>query len=333
MNQKENDMTAKVIAVKDIPADQAGAIVYWSRSGSVDARSLDIEWTNRGLDPALLPSLPSPEAALRRAVLDQTGVIDRGSRRRREARLKTGGFALYDVLDYGKRKGTDADRELAPEEAERAAADLRFTVLVRAKIGEGGELQLDAHPDLKTDADIDRAQGLIGRIHEAYFAISEKLSPEDMSDFTVRMLSRQQALSLRNSGGIYFVPRAMLGDWKLMSAAIVAASENRYKLYEIPALISEEAAQALFDAITTEAEAEASELEKELSAHYADEANALGKRALDTRLNRLLAMREKVSTYEELLGKQLTTIADRLESVRAGITQAKAAIDAAEEAA
>src|SRR5262245_28185664 len=54
-------------------SDVAGASVWWELAGLVDVGRLALEWTARGLVADELPTLPGPEAALRRALREQAG--------------------------------------------------------------------------------------------------------------------------------------------------------------------------------------------------------------------------------------------------------------------
>ncbi len=76
-------------------------------------------------------------------------------------------------------------------------------------------------------------------------------------------------------------------------------------MFEVPALKSSEAVDAILDAIATEAKDEIAKLEAALE-------NDMGKRGLHNRSERAGAMLEKLKAYEALLGKGVETIGQRL---------------------
>jgi predicted nucleic acid-binding Zn-ribbon protein len=84
----------------------------------------------------------------------------------------------------------------------------------------------------------------------------------------------------------------------------------------VPAMRSSDAVDAILDAITQEAEYETKRMEEDL------EEAKLGARGFENRIARTDEVESKVSRYEELLGRKLDTIRERLEALRANLTVA-----------
>lgn len=275
-----------IVAVTE-SMETAGAIVWWRLSGSTDGYALRKAWDEAGLPEELVPELPSAEKALRRAVMEQR------ERRRLVRPLEgTKGWAIVDESATGE--------------------DLDYSIAIRVTVNKIGHA--DVEPAGATGAD---------EIKVAYNRHLEQLAQTDISTWLVGLAARVRAVALRDTGGVYFIPREQLALWRLMAGALSAASDHR--VFEVPALKSDEAVEAVLDAVAREAEAAAQVMEEEL------EKESLGERALRTRTERCGAIEEKLQTYEKLLGTSLDALHDRLESLRANLAVAALAVMAGDD--
>jgi hypothetical protein len=89
-----------------------------------------------------------------------------------------------------------------------------------------------------------------------------------------------------------------------------------HQLYELPALRSAEAVEAIMDAVLGEAKKVEEELTDDLAA------GKFGARGLRNRVDRCEAAITKLGTYEELLGQNLASIKETFESLRANLVAA-----------
>jgi hypothetical protein len=283
--------TADYVVTPDSEAT-AGAISYWRLSGSLALSRLEVAWKAAGLDLALLPSSPEPEVALRRAVAAQQA-------RRRLVRplAKRGAWVIKDEAVASD--GTDTTYETVA----RVFFDGGVTFPARIERVEAPDVVFDTV-----------AEG----IRAAYYQHRSELQPEDVSVWLVKLAKGQSAVSLRDAGGIYFVPRPAVEFWRQVAGALQAAAEGHH-VFRIPALRNDEAIDAILDAITVEAEAEAAAIEADLTA---EGDQALGERALATRTKRCAQVLAKVSSYEGLLGVKLETIRERVERLQADVSAA-----------
>jgi hypothetical protein len=278
--------TTNVVAVTEA-VTEAGAIVLWRKEGAVNLAALTSRWLDQGLDPKLLPELPTPVQALRLAVQEQ------GSKRRLVRPIK-GGFAIVNEQEVG--------------------GQLDYQVECSVKITNG-------RPDFSTLGQT--SQEVTG----AFDRVLTEVSIDSMSAWLVDLAtSKLHAVSLREGGGVYFVPFAQVATWRKMVAAIEGASA--YKLYEIPALSSDSAVEAILDAVINEAKAEADAMAAEL----ADPESTLGKRAMNTRITRCNAALAKLAAYDTLLGGKLDAIKDQVGDLQVGWSEACLAADIEEDA-
>jgi hypothetical protein len=148
----------------------------------------------------------------------------------------------------------------------------------------------------------------------AYTAALETLATADISPWLSSLMDDLRAVPLRDTGGVYFVPAFATKRFEAMLAALRAVSDHR--IAAIPALDSNEAVAAVLDALQEEATKELATIRREL------EEDALGERALNTRIGKTSGVEAKLSSYEDLLGGNLDTLRERIQSMRAELTVA-----------
>lgn len=268
----------------ELTSDVSGGIVFWRLSGAVDYDDLEAAWHGAGLDAGLLPAPVARSVALKRT-------------------MKT--FADRSIL-VRPLKG-DVEGFILVHES---------YVDGKPQYQNGLTVTLDAHGAPVLDPfDPDTARQV-----EATFAHHlTALTQQDISGWLVDLIRGVQAVRLRDTGGLYFVPRTHLDLWRGYVGAIRAASHC--KLFEIPALHSDEAVAAVLDAVTREAEEAAGELEEEL----ADK--ELSRRALGSRGRKIEALEHKLATYEELLGVKLDALRGEFGRLQAHVARKLLAAD------
>lgn len=262
---------------------RAGAVTWWRLSGVIDYERLTDEWAKRGFAPADLPAPPSDAAALRRA-LDAY----RGPRTLVRA-LPTGGFAVVDE-QFDEDDSATADPEY----------DVRFKVW----------LDLTA---MSMQFDRELPESEVDRVHEAFERGRRELHHSEVSAWMVKRVRAMQAIGLRDTGGIYFVPEQYVASWSAFADVVAAVSPSR--VYEIPALKSDRAVEAIMEAVIDDAASEVEKLTKAL-----DEAGEGSSRGLRSKASRCEALADKLRLYEQLLGRNLDSISERVQAVDARIT-------------
>jgi len=151
-------------------------------------------------------------------------------------------------------------------------------------------------------------------IRASYTKHVSALSAGDISSWLVDLAYRVKAVSLRDTGGIYFVPSPALVQWHTIMGVIRAVSGHQ--MFEVPALKSDEAVDAILDAVTTEAKEEIAKLEAALAS------DTMGARGLSNRSDRAKTMLDKLKSYEALLGKGAANINERLEELQVELATA-----------
>jgi hypothetical protein len=266
-----------VIAVKD--SEDAGCISWWRLSGDINKQALEDAWTQLGLPEDLLCIRSTPATALAAALF---GVSEK--RLLKRSTDKSGEFAMV--------------RETA------AGGALTYAEECRAFLDDNDELKVSGTNPVLCEK-IKAAYDYQMSVHGAY-EVSQWLAG--------RVLPELDALSLRDKGGIYFVPKHRLELWRLIVKALRQVSSHA--VFEVAAMRTEEAVHAILDAVEREAAAVAQAMETELIEED------LSVRVLRNRVAKLDEMAAKVSTYEALLGSNLDKLRERLEALNAQMAAA-----------
>lgn len=268
--------------------ETAGAISYWRLSGTVELSKLAAAWAAQGLAADLLPAQPGDEVALGRAVRDLAG-----PRRRVFPLARRGAWVVKD-------ESVTAD-----------GLDVSHVRVATIKFESGSAAIDPGNVAPETLAAVE------AQVREGYRKARIELAPEDISGWLIALAKDRASVSLRESGGIYFVPRPAIEFWRKAVAAIKSVSAHR--IFNIPALKNDEAIDAIIDAVSAETAAAASAIEAELLKEGDD---ALGLRALKTRGESCGVLLDKVAAYEELLGVKLPALVSKIEDLRAGVVAA-----------
>jgi hypothetical protein len=267
----------------------AGAIVWWRLVGEMDLDMLRAAWAAEGLPEAWLPDYPSATVALRRAVSEQTGP-------RRLLRAHKGALVLVD-------------------EYERAD-DLGHETILRV------ELNLVGRPSFSKV--LPGLSHVAHTIESDFNRLSTHLIHSDISPWLCRIMERVDAVALRETGGIYFVPRFRMPVWEAVVRAVRRC--GAHVVSSVPAMQTREAVAAVLDALAQEAAGEVAAIEKDI-------AEGLGARGLKNRVKATEAVERKLAAYEGLLGEKLEALRSTLEATRGNIAIAIIQAEADEAAA
>ena len=166
---------------------------------------------------------------------------------------------------------------------------------------------------------------LIPDVEAAFARQRAKLDGYDVGMWlTNRMLPHLNAVTLRDRGGIYYVPPTTINLWQMIAGVI--ADVGGGKVFEMPAMECDKAVDAILDAVSREAEDAIEKMEKALVEED------LGAQALKNRVAKLDKVLSKVSSYEEMLGSSLMELHQRCEMLSAQMAAAIMSAEAAKDA-
>ena len=271
----------------------SGAIVWWALKGECRLSLFRSVWENDGLDPRLLPAPPSDLVVLQRALAD----VKTASQEVRE---------LKKSLAFEIETTWVGDDEASARETVQHAKDARVT------------LDPDTSRELTDRLAIEvlspKGQHLEAALLARIPAVVGQLNAVDISGWLVRFAVNLHAVSLRDRGGFYFVPRDLVDEWRQMTQ--ILSSITQHKFFQLPAMDSKEAVDVLLQVV----QAEAKEAMVELQTYLA---GTPGTRGLNAWEKRLTELKNKVEHYTDLLGRSLPDFATQEQSLRAGISMAR----------
>lgn len=292
---------SNLIAVTDTMAgDLAGATSYWQLHGGVNAYDMREAGVSAGISVDNLPQDTSYKAALRRACADQT------NKRTLARSLPGGGWAIVD------------------EKAEKGS--LTHGVIVKCFIDNGRPEYLDEVGPVFPDQAGSTAQRAAFAVEVAYHTHLAQLDASDVSGWLVASAERIGGVALRDRGGVYFIPRHALNEWRTI-AAVLRSVAPTCEVYELPTMHSSEAVRSIVAAVTREA----SMLSEDLLGKLAE--GVLGERALKARQGDCEALCVKLEAYEALLGTTLDDVKAQIGTVAAACGAAALLIEAQADAA
>lgn len=280
------ERSASLVAVESA-TEAAGAVTYWQLHGQIDAAALATAWAAEGLDKKYCPCAPSPKVSLRRAVKSVC------NREIFHTEHPEGGWALVTE--------------------KRAANKLDYEVGMRLR------LSPDETTILGTPAEgqnVDEARVLGNAVRAAFDNTRKHLDATDVSTVLVWLVGGQlKGVPLRDSGGVYFVPKESVETLRKIKRALAAATSC--VIHEIPAMKSIEFVAAVYDAVRREAEAELAALEAELAVDF------VTTKGMNAKAKRFEDVQKKLASYEKLLNRPMGDLAGRLTAVKAQLDAAK----------
>lgn len=274
-----NDATKELLVADGLPEHVAGAVVFWSSRGDVDDYdALRDAWDGEHLPKDLLLEPPSPCVAVHRAVL----VACRGNSQRFH-RKAAGGWIVVEQNDGDD--GTDAT----------------FDVEAKFGVNAVGRLTGDVGNPLWPEVSAEFRRQL------------DTVSGTDLNAWLAGKVMRHlHAVTLRDSGGFYYVSRDRLREWRRIR--IVLDSCTPHAIGQITAVRNDaDTVAAVLAALQDEAAAFVVGVQDDLDSDDRD----FGVRAWQTRQKRCRDMVAKLGSFKSILGDALDSVVEQIEAVEA----------------
>lgn len=265
-----------------------GDIAFWTLA---DARipRLDLEsvWSNAGLGLELLPDPPTAERALKLAVREaQVGQRER-------------------LLRLGK----EDDEEIVfavVHERRDGVGNVTFTQEARICLDRQREI-------VSSDVDTDLVRAVC-----AGFQVLRTTHPaDDVRRGLVKALGAWGAVTLREGGGIYFVPSPYADKVRRLQSAIERIGASR--LYLLPVHESPEATRSLGEIAKGSLEAELAALQTEIAAFVSSPPERAS--TLLRRFDAFEALRGRAQLYRNILHIQVQDLDQQLDNMSAAVEQ------------
>ena len=187
-----------------------------------------------------------------------------------------------------------------------------YPELFTAKVDEDGFIRFSDYDSTRQD-----------KILTELSAQRHYLGSTQVTDMLVNILGHLGGTRLKPTGGVYWLRDAAMGTWKDVVAMVERASaKGENKVYVIRHDFDADSMRAVRDAIVQEITQETLRVHGEVSA------GELGERGLEFRKEACLAMREKIRTYEEILGEGLGALTQNVEAVEMAAAEASLMLSA-----
>ena len=266
--------------------DHLGDIIFWTLADArIDCLTLQSIWP---LDPALLPDAPTAERALKLAV--------------REAQVGQQGR----LIRLGKEDETEVIFCIVREERH---PDGSLTYSQEARV------HLDRQREVLT-ADAP-SHDIVATITAGFQTFKNTHPPDDVRRAIVKALHSFAAVTLREGGGVYWVPAPFAEKVRQLQAAIEKIGSSR--VYILPVHKSAEAEKTLGEIAKGSIEGELAALQSEIAQFVAvppDRASTLVRR-----FDAFSALRTRAQLYRTVLSVEVQDLDRQLDLLAAAVEQ------------
>ena len=269
--------------------EHLGSLIFWSLGDArIDRATLESLWSGAALDAALLPDPPTAEKALKLAVREaQVGQRER-------------------LIRLGKEDETEIVFAIVHE---HRGGDGNLTYQQEARI------HLD-RPCERLTSDAPR-HDLVAAVETNFRTLRTTQTPDDVRRALVKALHSFAAVTLREGGGVYWVPAPFAEKLRRLQSAIEKIGSSR--VYLLPVSKSAEAERTLGEIAQGSIEAELEALKGEIATFVQappDRASTLVRR-----FDAFEALRGRARLYREVLAVEVTDLDRQLDSLSATVEE------------
>lgn len=257
-----------------------GDIAWWSLADvRIDRARLESIWTGAGLDPLLLPEPPKAERALKMAA--------------RQAQL-----GRPDLL---VRLGKDEEKEVVfAVVRERRLADGSLEYFQEARV-----VLNRITASLSSDAP---GHDVVRAIRSEFQELLHSHTADDVRRAVLRVLERCAAVTLREHGGVYWVPQPFAAELRRLQRAIEQVGASRVQL--LPVHRSGEAEKTLGEIAKGAIETELDALKAEIDGFLASPPDRTS--TLSRRFDSFDSIRARAGLYRQILRVEIDDLDGRL---------------------
>lgn len=268
-------------------ASITGAMIFWRLSSGAHYARLLAELRANGVLSALHPAPPTPAAVLNRVLNDRYA----GRNCLVRPLAKGTGYAIMPRLDVEGRPEFKTSWSVQISVAANKAVELTFS---------------DDAPEAE-----------ITPVEDGVSVGLTKLGDNEMSSWMSQVVKHLQAVSMRESGGVYFIPAAHVETWRAINKSVRARCPGM-QLYEVPVVRTEQAIEAVLESLTENIAKEVA-----LASNHVEELETkrnggtkIQQRSVDGVTQKLGELLQKVKRYEAVLGVGLEGLQKQVEAVQ-----------------
>jgi len=256
--------------------------------GVFDRATLEARWTGAGLAKELLPEPPTAEKALRLAV--KACQVGQAQHLVRLAKDGDGELIYAVVREENLGDGVLAHRQEARVSLQRAA----------------GAVTTDAP-----------GHSLVRAIQDTFVQLRDTHTADDVRRTVVRTLHTLAAVTLREGGGVYWVPRTHAATVRKLERAVGQLGKSTFHV--VPVHHTDDASRTLGVVARGSLETELAALREELEAFKAQPPDRPA--TLERRLEAFEALRGRAQLYRDILHVQVEDLESHLTSMAASVEE------------
>tara|TARA_R100000008_G_scaffold28095_1_gene15574 strand:+ start:3879 stop:4736 length:858 start_codon:yes stop_codon:yes gene_type:complete len=269
--------------------DLRGKVVYWTLGNKTDAVALKAEFESQGL-LRFAPDKNSNTASLKIALQKVCG-----SRRRLVRPLPPGERGYAVVTETKDAQGKSLDH----------------SVDFDAVLPDGAQQPIFRDP--ATGEVINPAEET--KILHQYFLELDRCSSHKLGISIVRLVDHFHGISLRPTGGLYWLPEQALSRWDAAAKAIEGCSgDSSNIIYSLRTAVDDRTKQAIISGLSRELNKELAAMEESIMS------DDLGKKALETKQARCEKLRKRVTGYQKMFKVGLQSLDESLERVESAVS-------------
>lgn len=284
-------------SVLSVAGEHLGDMLWWTLSDArIDRKTLESIWQSASLESKYLPEPPTSEKALKTAAREgAVGQAERLIRLTKEDEHEV----VFAVVHETKHPDGSAS----------------YTQEARVILDRVSE-------QLTTDQP---GHDLAGAIQAAFVRLRHTHTPDDVRRAMLKTLDSCAAVTLREHGGIYWVPAPYAETVRKLQLAIERIGTSR--VYVLPVHKSDDASRTLGDVAKSAVEEELEALKQEIQGFMKSPPERIS--TLVRRLDAFEAVRAKAQLYKQILAVQVVdldqTLSELTSSVEKLLNQKQAA--------
>jgi len=263
-----------------------GVIGYWSLSDGTPLVEVHDGLKAVGLEHCV-PITMTDKPSLRRGL----GTV---FPKRRQLIRPLEGKAGFAVIE----ESTDDNGDLTHEQS------LQVQILYPAHMGGEAALMFRPHNHI-----------MIPRVKEEFLVEKERVPASQLGQILVRCIESLRGVSLRPTGGFYWLAEEDVPKWEEVAKVIVGANASN-KMYLLRTTTEPETVDAVCDAVLTQVQSKLDALVEEL------EHGDLGKRALKSREALAQELDEYLQRYESIFQKSFSALREQADEVESAAAMA-----------
>ena len=256
--------------------EHLGDLVFWSLSEArIDRVQLESIWSQAQLDPGLLPDAPSAEKAIKLAVRESaTGHPDRLIRLGKECDAEI----IYNVV----------------REQRHGDGSLDYSTEARITLDREREVFSSDRP----------GHDLVEAVHLRFDTYRSSHHPDDVRRTIVKTLGSLAAVTLRDGGGVYYVPSPHADKVRRLQSAVEKIGSSR--VYLLPVHKSAESSSALGEIARGSIEEELASLKSEIASFVETPPSRAS--TLVHRFDAFEALRARAKMYRSVLAVEVADL-------------------------